>query len=505
LNIRGVTLKAALLRHTGRKKEALAVLKSAHGIDPLDVRVRAERWLAGDKRAAADLSSTLLQHPATGLEIAAEFDNAGLWQDGLEVLSNMALAVGDDGHASPLVYYYLGHFAEKLGDSRQAADYRQLAASLSPEYVFPFQWETIHALRRSMEANPQDAHAPNYLGNLLYDWQPDEAAKLWERSASLAPSFAMAHRNLALACQHRKPAPDTARAIAELERAVACPEKYAMHFAELDELYETVGKSPEERLGLLERNHAVVAKRDDSLSREIGLKVFAGKYDAAIALMTGRTFSVWEGGTLDVANHWVNAHLLRGQEKLRAGQFAAALADFQAADKIPENLPSDRGNAREREAELAYWAGLAHEALGDTDRGKQSWQRAVSASSRPRSRRNPEAGDRVSERSIQVYYQALANRKLGREDDAKRMFDELVESSSRVLQKTDETSGSSAAPGEAKSSARQRAMAQCISGLGHLGLDEKTRGKSELESALRAAPDLLPAKTELTRLPADAK
>ena len=44
-------------------------------------------------------------------------------------------------------------------------------------------------------------------------------------------------------------------------------------------------------------------KRDDALSREIGLKIFAGKYDDAIALMTGRTFSVWEGGSLDVAEH----------------------------------------------------------------------------------------------------------------------------------------------------------------------------------------------------------
>ena len=48
-----------------------------------------------------------------------------------------------------------------------------------------------------------------------------------------------------------------------------------------------------------------------------------------------------EGGTLDVADHWVNAHLRRGV-KLQARRFSAALADFQAAQSIPDNLPSDR-------------------------------------------------------------------------------------------------------------------------------------------------------------------
>src|ERR1019366_5978831 len=144
-------------------------------------------------------------------------------------------------------------------------------------------------------------------------------------------AFAIVHRNLAAAYAHQQPTNDTVKSIAKLERSVASPRKYAMHFAELDELYASIGKPPAQRLALLEQNADVVSKRDDSLSREIGLKVFAGKYDEAIQLMTDRTFSVWEGGTLDFADHWVNAHLLRGEHQLAAKQFAAALADFQAA------------------------------------------------------------------------------------------------------------------------------------------------------------------------------
>jgi len=154
--------------------------------------------------------------------------------------------------------------------------------------------EAILVLRRAMELNPKDANAPYYLGNLLYDWQPEEATKLWEQSAAINPTNPLVHRNLAVAYSHRGTNSDLAKAITELEQAVASNRKYAMHFAELDELYADTGKSPEQRLALLEQNHSVMLKRDDALSREIGLKVFAGKYDEAIQLMTGRKFSVWK-------------------------------------------------------------------------------------------------------------------------------------------------------------------------------------------------------------------
>ena len=102
-----------------------------------------------------------------------------------------------------MVYYYLGYFAQKLGQEQKAADYYKLAAEMSPEYCFPFQSEAIDVLRAAMKANPRDARAPYYLGNLLYDWQPEEAVKLWEQSAALDGSNAIVLRNLAIAYSHQ--------------------------------------------------------------------------------------------------------------------------------------------------------------------------------------------------------------------------------------------------------------------------------------------------------------
>ena len=130
---------------------------------------------------------------------AAEYLNAGLWQDGADVLAQMIAAAPDKSKVNAMVYYYLGYFWQRLGQDQRATRIIRLAMKMPPDYVFPFQYEAIDVLRQAMKTNAHDARAPYYLGNLLYDWQPEEAARLWETSAALDPSFAIVHRNLAIA------------------------------------------------------------------------------------------------------------------------------------------------------------------------------------------------------------------------------------------------------------------------------------------------------------------
>jgi tetratricopeptide (TPR) repeat protein len=498
LNIRALTLKAALLRHSGHRKEALdAARLAARETDPLDAGLMAERWLDGDSRVASELTLTLRAHSNNGLEAATEYGNAGLWGDGTAVLEQMVTAAKDKSRVSPLAYYYLGYFAARMGDAQRAAEYRQLAAQMPPDYAFPFQWEVIPVLRGAVQANARDARALYYLGNLLFDSQPEEALRLWEKSAAIDPSFSIVHRNLAIAYAHQKPTNDVARAIAELEKAVALPDKCARQFEELDELYAKAGEPPEKRLALLEQNQAVVAKRDDALSRDIGLKVFAGKYDEAIQLMTGRVFSVWEGGTLAVAEHWVDAHLLRGVRELAAGKAAAALADYQAAGDIPDNLPSDAGAAGGHEAELAYWTGLAQEAMGDADKARQCWKSAATASGAGRGRAG--SGGRFnSNRSAERYYAALAQRKLGQNEEADAALNSLLEAAEADLQR--ETTPGQAGQRERRFRNAGPGFSHYLAALAHLGLGQNEAAKEQLTAALAASPDLLGAKTALDGL-----
>jgi len=500
LNIRAQNLKAAALRHLGRPNEALLVLPAAHKADPLDVRSMAERWLASkDPVAARTLASTMNAHPATAQETAAEYLDAGLWRDGADTLLQMTAAAPDKSKIHPMAYYYLGYFEAKLGETQKASEYYKLAASMPPDYVFPFQNEAIGVLRAAIQANPRDPRAPYYLGNLLYDWQPEEATKLWETAAALDPSFAIAHRNLATAYMHQKPAADLNKAIAQLEAAVSLDRKYALHFTELDDLYEQAGTPIEKRLPLFENNRAIVAQRDDAENRAIALEVAAGKYDDAIAMMTGRPFASIEGANLNVAEHWTDAHILRARRNIAAKRYTEALADLQAALDIPPNLPAGLGYAEgaggsARGAEIAYWTGLAYQGMNDAAKATQSWTQAAASGQAGGGRGGRGAGAGAA--GAQSYYQALCLQKLGQTDRAKALFQALVDTGRNMLQPQAPSGG-----GRGGQTPRARlASAHYLAGLGYLGLDDREKARAELSEAARTSPDLLGARTTLAEI-----
>src|ERR1039458_5103793 len=141
--------------------------------------------------------------------------------------------------------------------------------------------------------------------------------------------------------------------------------------------------------------------------------------------LAGRKFAVAEGANLNVAENWSNAHLLRGQQKMKAGRYPEALADFQTAATIPANLPGTGGRGGSgAAAEVAYWSGVAQAALGDRQKALESWNRAgAPAQAGPGGRGGPRMGG-----GAQTYYQGLCLEKLGQNDKAKALFQGLVES-----------------------------------------------------------------------------
>jgi tetratricopeptide (TPR) repeat protein len=483
LNVRAQNLKAAVLRHLGRNQEAIAVLYSAsHAADPLDVRAMAETYLASpSKDSAKRLASVMNDHPATAQETAAEYLNEGLWQDGADVLVQSTFAAPDKTRFHPMTYYYLGYFAHKLGKIEDVSRYYQLAMSAPPEYVFPFQSEAIDVLRWAIAVNPRDARAHYYLGNLLYDWQPEEATLMWQASAALDPSFAITHRNLAVAYMHPPSGyadeNALAKAIAELEKAVSFQLKYPLHFTELDELYEQAGTPLEKRLQLFRQNASVVARRDDALNRALALEVATGQVDDAIRTMTTHTFAVAEGANLNVVEHWTEAHIQRAQTEIRTHHYKEALADLEAAATIPANLPVGFfGGVNARDSEIAYWTGVVYEGSGDTRKATESWQRAIAPP------RRVAAGV-----SAQSYYQGLAFQKLGQPEKAEALFQSLLQSARHELLYADTRA--------------RAANAHYVAGLGYLGLKDQMQAKAELTQAVQISPDLVGARTALASLP----
>ena len=116
----------------------------------------------------------------------------------------------------------------------------------------------------------------------MFDWQPEEAIALWEKSAALDPAFAITWRNLALAPAQKSDDESLAKAIGYLEKAVAQARVYPTHLSELDQLYSRTAAPVEKRLALLERNQAVALQKDESTAHLVNLWILGGKADQAI-------------------------------------------------------------------------------------------------------------------------------------------------------------------------------------------------------------------------------
>ncbi len=275
-NTKALDLKAVLLRRLQRPGEAVAMSRRALLIDPLDYGALSETNLArfdvgrGVRGEAEKEMVPILRDPATSfLELAADYGACGLWDEAVNVLSQYILTAEDKARISPLVRYHLGYYLEQKGEIADAAQTYRLAAQTPADCCFPFQWESAEALRSAMKQNPTDARATYYLGNLLFDLQPEKAIEAWERSRALDGSFATVHRNLGLAYAQIRG--DLHKAVSSLEKAVACDPRDPRLLAELDAASEAAGVDPQRRLAVLEQHHQIVAQRDDALLREIAL------------------------------------------------------------------------------------------------------------------------------------------------------------------------------------------------------------------------------------------
>jgi tetratricopeptide (TPR) repeat protein len=350
-----------------------------------------------------------------------------------------------------------------------------------------------------MAANPRDARAPHYLGNLLFDWQPAEAILLWEKAVALDPGLAIAWRNLAQAYAHQSGGESRPKAIACLEKAVALADVHPTHLAELDQLYQAAGASVEKRLALLERHPATVLRKDEALASLIALQTFVGRTDEAIARLQGRTFNVWEGGTRHNAGElWANAHLARGRQRLDAKRYAEALADFEAALKPPASLRANEGRGgAPREVEVAYWIGCAQAGLGAGEVARTAWAKAGSdASVNPGGRRADREGEPRAGQSEQ-YFQALALRRLGFTDRADAKLRELLGSATKLLAAATDTPGAVAAATDVSPAHQRRATAHYLAGLAQAGVGETKTAREQFTAALAAVPDHLGARLAL--------
>lgn len=484
-NAKAWDLKSVAMRQTGHNQEAEDAARRALTINPLDLWAANElKLLNANDQPQIGLGDSL----QSTLWLALDYYHAGLPAESEEILKR-EVAAGTDSHSvNPLLYYYLGYLAQQRQQAGEATKYFGLARQMPSAYVFPFRVETVKVLETAMAADPGNSLTPYYLGNALYYLQQDPAAiELWKKSTEMDASFAPAWRNLAFAYGHVEN--DTEKAIAAMEKAVDLDKSNAYFRYELDVLYEQGNVSPQKRLASLEADQSGVVKRSDALTQEIKANILLGQYDRAIELLNGNEFHNWEGQG-DIHSVYMDAHLLKGDQEFRAGNYQEAKKEYEASLLYPENLEVGKPYREPRLEQVDYLLGLAEEKLGDSSKAKQLFEEAA-------------ATEWWDKSPAMEYYQGLAALKLGQNDEAEHLFANLIAQGESTLAGRSKESLFTEKFGNGQSESYRLANAHYLIGLGELGKGATAKARDEFQQALKMNINHVGAVAQLMALPAD--
>lgn len=518
-NLRARNLKVIAFRKLNWMAEADALLRETLSLDPLD-------WWARHLR-----HDTLQCDLQTCLDLAHDCARAGLVAEAIELLNHVAgqksgasfsLSPGKRAGARasdiadlpdqswgalPLVHYTLGWLEQRRGDDKAALKFFRRAAGLPTDYCFPARLEEIAVFAAAMRANPGDAKAPYYLGNLLYDKRRHaEAIRLWEKSARLDGGHSIVWRNLGIGYFNISKNPAKARHA--YDRACAANPSDARLLYERDQLWKRLGEKPAKRLRELEKHIALVQQRDDLSVELCALYNQTGQHDKALTLVSTRNFQPWEGGEGGPLGQWVRSHLAlgrialggrRGNEALTSNRQSAtdnrqlnqslhtsAATHFRAALTAPRNL-GEAKHLLANQSDIHYWLGCALAANGDAKQARQHWLAAANFK-----------GD-FQEMSVRAfsemtYYSALAWEKLGQRAKTKKLFRELLAYAGQ-LQKAEAkidyfaTSLPTMLLFDDNLQARQETTALFMKAQAQLGLGRKTVAQRLLATVLRRDPN----------------
>lgn len=475
---RAIALKASLLRKLGKTDEALFTIHPILTADPLDFRMKNEYYLLlkeqGNEQKANEVLTAVekeMRHfDDNYLELAISYLNDGLLNESEDILLRYS-------GKNPFFDYYLGYIHDRQGKTEEANNYFSKAAEYSVDYIFSYRLGSVEVLKRAIDYNPNDGKAYYFLGNILYEKQPEIAMEYWDKASKLAPDLAIIYRNLGWGYYYFHN--DIDQSILHYEKAVNINKNEPIYYSELDALYVQNNTPIETRLKLFEGNQEIVKHRDDAFIRLIDVLTLAGKPEQAVQLLDGAQFSYREG-TSNVRDMIINAQLMTGLMHFNNQEYEKALAYFLKSQVQEEEAGSARlGN---RDIQVNYYIAQAYTALNKHDEAEKYYNKAVSL---PSGRIN-----------IMDYYKGLSYASLGDKINAEKTFEAMIADANNRIQNVDKSEiGTIFGRREAEN--MQRSVNYTIRGLGYKGLKQSEKAKNDLKQAIEYSNNNLWAKVEM--------
>ena len=159
---------------------------------------------SGEKDAGQGLAATMNQFPATAQETAAEYMNGGSGRMAPTCCQLSIAAAPEKARINPMVYYYLGYFAQKAGSiARPSRPLRPAGNRCRRTTSFHSRTKPSTCCARQSQANPA-TRALRITWAISYTTGSRRRLRACgQASVALDPSFAITHRNLAVAYMHQ--------------------------------------------------------------------------------------------------------------------------------------------------------------------------------------------------------------------------------------------------------------------------------------------------------------
>lgn len=330
------------------------------------------QWALVDQRTAASwaqrVASWCGEYTFNMTEAAITLGELGLFAEAAQLLRVACWDVLPDQRRDPLAIYALAYYLHQSG--QDASEFLDAAPMYRRDFVFASRAEELPILEWVVSVRPQDGYAHYQLGNLLANLgQVSRAAKAWEQAVALDPANSIAWRNLGLVAAREQ---KLDQAEQYYRKAIAARPNDQTLYRDLAEILAAAGRRPE-AIELLEKMPFQGMRRADVIILLAQYYVDEKRWTDAINLLESTPYFVnWEGQDI-TWRLFHQARLQRGLEAFERGEFAAALADFEAALTYPPNLGVGRSN-RPPEAKAQYWRGRALEALGRHEEARKAWE-----------------------------------------------------------------------------------------------------------------------------------
>ncbi|SFC73114.1 DUF5107 domain-containing protein [Butyrivibrio sp. YAB3001] len=369
-SIKARGLKALILWKLGREAQAKEWIGENLKLDAFDfVSMFTLICISGDAPELIERFHDITRDfHETYLMASRDLAESGFYEEAVKLLS---MYPGD----KPMIHYYSGAYLKKMGLIKKALEEFAEGKKADSSYCFPNKLEDVAVLTSAIKSDDTDEMARYYLGCLYYDkLQFDMAIELWEEALAIRDSFPTLLRNLSIAYYNKRGDKEKARQC--LEKAFELDRTDARIFLELDQLYQKLQVSLEERLKKYQENIGLIEKRDDLYTEYVTLLNNLGMYDEAYEKISSHNFQTWEGAEGKITAQFKVSLVERAKALLTKGDGKAAKELLEEALSYPGNLGEGRLEGT-KDNHIYYNLGLSFELLGEKEKAEDCYEKAT--------------------------------------------------------------------------------------------------------------------------------